>query len=238
MSLFDSARHRRWPTRCERWPGCCAIPTPRCAQLLPQLRAPCTKSAALDAGRLAELDALMDRLRGIGGLRAEAEYVELFDRGRRTALHLFEHVHGDSRDRGPAMVDLAQTYERAGLLPCSERTARLPAGRAGVRQHAAAGAGARLPARDRPHRACDFQRACWSDRAPTPACWPPCSTSPASAPKKSLFPRTRDRRELGRARSLRRLQLPGPVASERSAARPHRPPRPSAATRGRLRRPP
>jgi hypothetical protein len=41
---------------------------------------------------------------------------ELFDRGRATSLHLFEHVHGDSRDRGPAMIDLAQTYEKAGLF--------------------------------------------------------------------------------------------------------------------------
>ena len=70
---------------------------------------------ALTAGRLAELDALVRRLAAAPGLRVEAEYVELFDRGRRTALHLFEHVHGDSRDRGPAMVDLAQTYDRAGL---------------------------------------------------------------------------------------------------------------------------
>ncbi len=70
---------------------------------------------ALAAGRLAELDALVRRLVAAPGLRVEAEYVELFDRGRRTALHLFEHVHGDSRDRGPAMVDLAQTYDRAGL---------------------------------------------------------------------------------------------------------------------------
>ncbi len=83
---------------------------------IPELRRALHDDAALDAGRLTELDTLMDRLRGVGGLRAEAEYVELFDRGRRTALHLFEHVHGDSRDRGPAMVDLAQTYERAGLL--------------------------------------------------------------------------------------------------------------------------
>ena len=42
--------------------------------------------------------------------------MQLFDRGRATSLHLFEHVHGDSRDRGPAMIDLAQTYEKAGLL--------------------------------------------------------------------------------------------------------------------------
>jgi nitrate reductase molybdenum cofactor assembly chaperone NarJ/NarW len=83
---------------------------------LPELRRALHDDAALESGRLAELDALMDRLGGTGAMRTEAEYVELFDRGHRTALHLFEHVHGDSRDRGPAMVDLAQTYERAGLL--------------------------------------------------------------------------------------------------------------------------
>jgi nitrate reductase delta subunit len=80
-----------------------------------QLGAALHDEGALEAGRLAELDALVGRLAAAPGLRVEAEYVELFDRGRRTALHLFEHVHGDSRDRGPAMVDLAQTYDRAGL---------------------------------------------------------------------------------------------------------------------------
>lgn len=39
-----------------------------------------------------------------------------FERGRTTSLHLFEHVHGESRDRGQAMVDLKLLYERAGLL--------------------------------------------------------------------------------------------------------------------------
>lgn len=71
--------------------------------------------AALPAARLAELDALLRHLATQPALDIESEYVELFDRGRRTALHLFEHVHGDSRDRGPAMVDLIQTYEKAGL---------------------------------------------------------------------------------------------------------------------------
>jgi nitrate reductase delta subunit len=46
----------------------------------------------------------------------ESDYVELFDRGRGTSLHLFEHVHGDSRERGPAMIDLGETYAKAGLL--------------------------------------------------------------------------------------------------------------------------
>jgi nitrate reductase molybdenum cofactor assembly chaperone NarJ/NarW len=70
---------------------------------------------ALSAARLQEIDALIDSLVSADPLEAEAGYVELFDRGRATSLHLFEHVHGDSRDRGPAMIDLAQTYEKAGL---------------------------------------------------------------------------------------------------------------------------
>ena len=69
----------------------------------------------LSAERRQEIDALIDSLAAADSLEAEAGYVELFDRGRATSLHLFEHVHGDSRDRGPAMIDLAQTYEKAGL---------------------------------------------------------------------------------------------------------------------------
>ena len=48
-------------------------------------------------------------------LDVQAEYCELFDRGRATSLLLFEHVHGESRDRGQAMVDLMGQYREAGL---------------------------------------------------------------------------------------------------------------------------
>jgi len=48
-------------------------------------------------------------------LAAEERYVDLFDRGRALSLHLFEHLHGDSRDRGEAMVDLKSIYEQAGF---------------------------------------------------------------------------------------------------------------------------
>lgn len=48
-------------------------------------------------------------------LDVQAEYCELFDRGRATSLLLFEHVHGESRDRGQAMVDLMDQYRQAGL---------------------------------------------------------------------------------------------------------------------------
>ncbi len=46
---------------------------------------------------------------------AQERYVHLFDRSRSLSLHLFEHVHGESRDRGQAMVDLMQMYEDHGF---------------------------------------------------------------------------------------------------------------------------
>lgn len=72
--------------------------------------------SALSPSRTQELVNLIHRLSKRPSLEVESEYVDIFDRGRRTSLLMFEHVHGDSRDRGPAMVDLIQTYERAGLL--------------------------------------------------------------------------------------------------------------------------
>ena len=83
---------------------------------LADMRAALHEEKALPPQRLAELDALIDTLARKEALETEAAYVELFDRGRATSLHLFEHVHGDSRDRGPAMIDLTKTYEQAGLF--------------------------------------------------------------------------------------------------------------------------
>ncbi len=45
----------------------------------------------------------------------QSEYDGLFERGRSLGLWLFEHVHGESRDRGQAMVDLMAQYREAGL---------------------------------------------------------------------------------------------------------------------------
>jgi nitrate reductase delta subunit len=46
----------------------------------------------------------------------QERYVLLFDHTRSLSLHLFEHVHGESRDRGQAMIDLKAQYEKAGLF--------------------------------------------------------------------------------------------------------------------------
>ena len=82
---------------------------------LSEMTALLAQDNVLSASRRGEIEALIRWLAGTEALEAETAYVETFDRGRANSLHLFEHVHGDSRDRGPAMIDLAQTYERAGL---------------------------------------------------------------------------------------------------------------------------
>ncbi|MEQ1636594.1 MAG: nitrate reductase molybdenum cofactor assembly chaperone [Methylococcales bacterium] len=59
--------------------------------------------------------ALIDSYRGTELLDVQEAYVALFDRGRFLSLHIFEHVHGESRDRGQAMVNLLQMYEAHGF---------------------------------------------------------------------------------------------------------------------------
>lgn len=53
----------------------------------------------------------------------QERFVMLFDRSRTLSLNLFEHVHGESRDRGGAMVSLVETYREAGFDPA---TSELP----------------------------------------------------------------------------------------------------------------
>ena len=57
----------------------------------------------------------MDTLQQSDPYALQEEYVATFDRGRAHSLHLFEHIHGESRDRGQAMVNLTDTYAKKGL---------------------------------------------------------------------------------------------------------------------------
>ena len=59
--------------------------------------------------------ALMDHLRSADLMEAQALYVRLFDQSRSLSLHLFEHIHGESRERGQAMADLIEHYRSKGL---------------------------------------------------------------------------------------------------------------------------
>ena len=78
--------------------------------------------AVLDAEKLVPaasrgaVDGLIEEISAGDLYDLQERYGLLFDRSKTLALHLFEHVHGESRDRGQAMVDLKAMYEKAGLM--------------------------------------------------------------------------------------------------------------------------
>ena len=78
--------------------------------------------AVLDAEKLVPatsrgaVDQLIEEIGSGEVYDLQERYGLLFDRSKTLALHLFEHVHGESRDRGQAMVDLKSMYENAGLI--------------------------------------------------------------------------------------------------------------------------
>jgi len=74
-----------------------------------------SEAAELSPEQQAALAAYIRRFCQQDLLDAQSSYTGLFDRGRATSLLLFEHVHGESRDRGQAMVDLLAQYHAAGL---------------------------------------------------------------------------------------------------------------------------
>ena len=72
---------------------------------------------ALPTPALHAIVALIDDIARRDLYDAQERYILLFDRTRSLSLHLFEHVHGESRDRGQAMVDLLKLYEENGYSP-------------------------------------------------------------------------------------------------------------------------
>ncbi len=71
---------------------------------------------ALSAGMRDQLHRLLKEFASDDLYDLQERYVLLFDHTRSLSLHLFEHVHGESRDRGQAMIDLKAQYEKAGLF--------------------------------------------------------------------------------------------------------------------------
>ncbi|MBS0382213.1 MAG: nitrate reductase molybdenum cofactor assembly chaperone [Proteobacteria bacterium] len=100
-----------------------AYPDAELRAALPEITDVLRGTRAVDAQLRAELVALADEIAASDELEAEGRYVDLFDRGKRTSLNLFEHVHGDGRQRGPAMLELRQRYRDAGM---EEVTDELP----------------------------------------------------------------------------------------------------------------
>jgi len=84
-------------------------------EALPEIRAALEEEALVPRAARREVEALIEELAAGGLYDLQERYVSLFDRSRALSLHLFEHVHGESRDRGQAMVDLAALYRGRGF---------------------------------------------------------------------------------------------------------------------------
>lgn len=81
----------------------------------------------LGGAQLESVCAFIQQIQRMPQLDAESSYIDAFDRGRSTSLYLFEHIHGESRDRGQAMVHLLARYRMHGLdLSCKELPDFLP----------------------------------------------------------------------------------------------------------------
>lgn len=63
-----------------------------------------------------EVEPLLNYLESTPLIALQENYVATFDRNQKHSLHLFEHIHGESRDRGQAMVDLLTEYRNNGFL--------------------------------------------------------------------------------------------------------------------------
>ena len=74
------------------------------------------RERALGNADRSRLAILLSRFADQDLLDLQSTYSELFDRSRSLSLHLFEHVHGDSRERGQAMIDLGQQYMESGFF--------------------------------------------------------------------------------------------------------------------------
>jgi nitrate reductase delta subunit len=90
-------------------------PTADLTAAIPEIRAVLQAESSLGADERQGLEPLLSGLATEDVYDLQERYIQLFDRTRSLSLHLFEHVHGESRDRGQAMVDLKAVYEAAGF---------------------------------------------------------------------------------------------------------------------------
>jgi nitrate reductase delta subunit len=94
-----------------------SYPTAELVAAADEIRDAIYREAVLPAAQRAALGRLIDDLAACDLYDLQERYGLLFDRTRSLSLHLFEHVHGESRDRGQAMVDLLKLYEEGGYTP-------------------------------------------------------------------------------------------------------------------------
>ena len=93
-----------------------SYPSAELQEGMPELIAMLREEHVLPSRIEGKLIDFMTRIGARNLLKVQEDYVSLFDRGRGTSLYLFEHIHGESRDRGQAMVDLIEHYREKGLI--------------------------------------------------------------------------------------------------------------------------
>ncbi len=89
-------------------------PTAELQAAVPALRETLAEGL-LPPAHVAAIEPLLEDLASRDLYDLQERYVLLFDRSRTLSLNLFEHIHGESRDRGGAMVDLLETYRAGGF---------------------------------------------------------------------------------------------------------------------------
>ena len=94
-----------------------AYPTEALQAATGEIAAVLAEEGLVPAPRRAAIDELLAELAGRDIYELQERYFALFDRSRTLSLHLFEHVHGESRDRGQAMADLIELYRGHGFEP-------------------------------------------------------------------------------------------------------------------------
>ncbi len=96
-----------------------SYPTREHQAAMPEIRAVFSADQRITPATRVALHALAERLETGDPYDLQESYVMLFDRTRTLSLNLFEHVHGESRDRGSAMVSLMETYRGGGFEPAT-----------------------------------------------------------------------------------------------------------------------
>jgi nitrate reductase delta subunit len=92
-----------------------AYPEPALLASGAELTAAIADEGLLPAAHQTAVMTFLADLTALDPLEAQERYVALFDRNRSLSLHLYEHVHGESRDRGQAMVQLGEIYRLHGV---------------------------------------------------------------------------------------------------------------------------
>ena len=92
-----------------------SYPTDDLVASVPEIRQTITGEGLVPKAELGPLLGLVDSFARADLYDLQERYVLLFDRTRSLSLHLFEHVHGEGRERGQAMVDLKAHYARHGM---------------------------------------------------------------------------------------------------------------------------